>query len=230
MSKIAIVFGANGAIGSATITELLKNGYHVVPVVRADNCHKKSCTCEKLDFKSPNLINEFCNKIGAKFNEIQLVVNATGTAGHNWSQINPLLWQETITVNAISPMIIAHELLKYMKPGGCIINISSTAANLAFREPDYSSSKAALEAATKSFAWVAAKFNVRALCVSPGPVASSMTSGWTSEELKDRLNRTPLNRLASPKDIAELITFLASPKAQHITGCAVAINGGFEMR
>ena len=231
MSKIAVVFGANGTIGSASIDCLENHGYHVEPVYRVP-CENAEFENQYIavDFRYPSLLDSACDIIVKKYNKISLFLNASGIPGHTWNEISAKDWLETLMVNTISPMLIAYKLLPFIESGGCVINITSMAANIAFREPDYSSSKAALVAAMRSFAWVAAEYGVRAVCISPGPVSSPMTEKWSNEERQDRISRTPLKRFAEPNEVADLIAFIASSKAKHIAGTVIDIAGGFEMR
>ena len=126
-----------------------------------------------------------------------------------------------IDVNLKGPFYFAHAVLKQMRAqeSGLIINIGSiTGAEGDKYGMDYPTSKAGLMyGLTKSIAQFGAKYNIRCVCVSPGPVL-------TRPEMANM--KTPLGRAAEPKEIIDLILFIASEKGQFINGENIMIDGG----
>ncbi len=126
-----------------------------------------------------------------------------------------------IDVNLKGPFYFAHAVLKQMREqnSGLIINIGSiTGAEGSKKGMDYAASKAALMyGLTKSLAQYGAKYGVRCVCVSPGPV---LTRANMSKM------KTLLGRAADPQEIIDLILFLASEKGQFINGENIMIDGG----
>ena len=126
-----------------------------------------------------------------------------------------------IDVNLKGPFYFAHAVLKQMREqnSGLIINIGSImGAEGSVIGMDYSTSKAALMyGLTKSIAQFGAKYGIRCVCVSPGPVLTRPAMANM---------KTMLNRAAEPQEIIDLILFIASEKGQFINGENIMIDGG----
>lgn len=126
-----------------------------------------------------------------------------------------------IDVNLKGPFYFAHSVLSQMRKqkSGLIINIGSiTGAEGTGYGIDYSTSKAGIMyGLTKSIAQYGAKYNVRCVCVSPGPVLTRAAMANM---------KTPLGRAADPQEIIDLILFIASDKGQFINGENIMIDGG----
>ena len=126
-----------------------------------------------------------------------------------------------IDVNLKGPFYFAHAVLKQMREqkSGLIINIGSiTGAEGTAIGMDYSTSKAALMyGLTKYIAQFGAKYGIRCVCVSPGPVLTRPAMANM---------KTMLNRAAEPQEIIDLILFIASEKGQFINGENIMIDGG----
>ncbi|MGE8242760.1 MAG: SDR family oxidoreductase, partial [Sphingobacterium sp.] len=107
---------------------------------------------------------------------------------------------------------------------GRIINIISVSGVKGTPgQTNYSAAKAALLGATKALAQEVAKRNITVNAVAPGFIHSDMTANMDEKELKKLI---PANRFGEPEEVADLVSFLASPKAGYITGEVININGG----
>ena len=126
-----------------------------------------------------------------------------------------------IDVNLKGPFYVAHAVMAQMRKqeSGLIVNIGSiTGAEGSKKGMDYAASKAALMyGLTKSLAQYGARYNVRCVCVSPGPVLTRAAMAKM---------KTLLGRAAEPQEIVDLILFLASDKGQFINGENIMIDGG----
>jgi 3-oxoacyl-[acyl-carrier protein] reductase len=127
----------------------------------------------------------------------------------------------SLNLNLKGPFYFAHAALKHMRKtgGGLIVNIGSiTGAEGSDYGMDYPTAKAGLMyGLTKSVAQYGAKYGIRCVCVSPGPVL-------TRAEMANM--KTPLGRAAEPQEIIDLILFIASDKGQFINGENIMIDGG----
>lgn len=168
----------------------------------------------------------------ASFGRIDIVVNNAGiwTYGEIGA-MNEKVWDETMEANLKSIFNICNAVVPHMKKsgGGRIINIASTAGQRgeAFHS-HYAASKGGVIAFTKSIAVELAPFNILVNTVAPGWVDTEMTEsalgdGKSREEIAATI---PLNRIATPEDIAGPVLFLASDLARHITGSTISVNGG----
>ena len=166
------------------------------------------------------------------FGSIDIMCNFAGGTAVRMRKVDTKLYPEFpdvpievydwgIDVNFKGPFYFAHAVLKQMREqkSGLIINIGSiTGMEGDGYGMDYPSSKAALMfGLTKSIAQYGSKYNVRCVCVSPGPVL-------TRANMADM--KTLLGRAAQPKEIIDLCLYLASDKGQFINGENIMIDGG----
>ena len=112
---------------------------------------------------------------------------------------------------------------------GSIVNISSIAARRT--HPDllaYSVSTAALDQMTRSLAVAMAPHGIRVNAVGPGSIDTAMMAGVNAnpEAMKMVMSRTPLGRIGTPEEVADVVAFLASDKASYITGETIYVDGG----
>jgi NAD(P)-dependent dehydrogenase (short-subunit alcohol dehydrogenase family) len=140
-------------------------------------------------------------------------------------------YRVTFDTNVLGTLFGMKHALRVMQPqgSGCVINLSATlgkrgAANMAL----YAGSKHAIEGMTKSAALEAAAFGVRVNAVAPGPTETAMLDRWIGapEKKAAMVTSLPMKRGGAPEEIADAITFLASPKASFITGQVLRVNGG----
>lgn len=164
------------------------------------------------------------------FGRIDLVVNFAGGTAVRIKKISseiefpdvPIdVFDWGIDVNLKGPFYFAHAVLQQMRKqnSGLIVNIGSiTGAEGSSKGMDYATSKAGLMyGLTKSIAQYGAKYGIRCVCVSPGPVLTRKAMGKM---------KTLLGRAAEPQEIVDLILFIASQKGQFINGENIMIDGG----
>lgn len=135
-------------------------------------------------------------------------------------------FQRVQMINLIAPLLLSQELLDPLEQAeGSIVNISSIAGTQVhpFAGAAYAVSKAALSALTRELAYELADRNVRVNAVSPGEIATSILSPGTEEMVA---RDVPMKRLGSPKEVAEVVSFLCSAKSSYINGAEIPINGG----
>ncbi len=173
------------------------------------------------------------------FGKIDVLVNCAG-----WDRLLPFLkttselWQKVLNVNFLSVVNMCHAILPHMveRKQGAIVNISSDTGRVgSFGEALYASSKAAINAFSKTIAREHARDHIRVNVVSPGlcetPLIEEMRHDdeFTAKILGSIVNFIPMKRLGEPEEIAPLVVFLASDSASYITGQVFSINGGLNM-
>jgi 3-oxoacyl-[acyl-carrier protein] reductase len=173
-----------------------------------------------------------CEKAINEFGRIDVVTNFAGGYGPRLKGVSSADYPEfpdvpievfdwSLNLNLKGPFYFAHAALKHMRKtgGGLIVNIGSiTGAEGSDYGMDYPTAKAGLMyGLTKSVAQYGAKYGIRCVCVSPGPVL-------TRAEMANM--KTPLGRVAEPQEIIDLILFIASDKGQFINGENIMIDGG----
>ena len=134
--------------------------------------------------------------------------------------INTNLSGAFYATRAVLPQMISRK-------SGVILNVSSMWGQVgASCEVHYSTAKAGLIGMTKALAKEVGPSGIRVNCVTPGVIDTDMNKSLTNEDLNALKSDTPLGKIGTPTDIAELLLFLADDKASFITGQDIGVNGG----
>ena len=144
-------------------------------------------------------------------------------------------WEHTFRVNVTGAFIASKELVRRLRArgaGGKIVNLASQAAFLGSTSGHlpYDSSKGALVSMTRAIAREVAPEGINVNAVAPGMVRTEMVAEVLKKNEAKYLSRIPLNRIADPEDIANVVTFLASDAAGFMTGTTLDVTGGLLMR
>jgi 3-oxoacyl-[acyl-carrier protein] reductase len=150
-------------------------------------------------------------------------------------EMSEQVWKKTIDVNLNGTFLTSREFVKRLlqkKRKGRIVNIVSQAA---FRgsttgHAPYDASKGGIVSFTIALAREVAKKGICVNAVAPGIIRTDMMAPALAQNEQKYLNRIPLHRIAEPKEIADIITFLASEKSAYMTGATVDVSGGMLMR
>jgi 3-oxoacyl-[acyl-carrier protein] reductase len=165
------------------------------------------------------------------FGRIDVLVNNAGI-----SKTVPFLditeedWDEVIRINLKGVFNCAQFAARHMvqQGGGRIINISSRAYLGIEQMAHYAASKAGILGLTRCMAMELGQYNITVNSVAPGMIDTELTRSSISDAfMQDRIQKAPLHRIGSPKDIANAVVFLASSEASYITGEVLHVTGGF---
>ena len=141
-------------------------------------------------------------------------------------------WQSVVDTNLNSMFRVTKSCLKGMTKArwGRIINISSVVgASGNPGQTNYAASKAGIEGFTRSLAKEIGSRGVTVNSVAPGFIDTDMTSSLAEAQIDSMLAQIPLRRLGKPEEIASVVSFLVSEKANYITGETIHVNGGMFM-
>ena len=165
--------------------------------------------------------------------ELSYLVNNAGITNDKLALRMKLEDFETvIKANLNSAFLGCREALKAMskKRFGSVVNISSIVGESGnVGQTNYSASKGAMNAMTKSFALEGASRGIRFNAITPGFIATDMTDALGDEVKKAYTDKIPLKRFGDPKDVAEAVAFLLSDSSSYITGEILKVNGGMYM-
>ncbi len=239
--KIAVVSGAASGMGLLFSQNFAMLGGNVlmcdvneerleeeVKKINSLNCGKaEGCICDVRNY------NEVCaarDKAVEKFGSIDILTNFAGGTAVRMLNVDPALefpdipisvYDWGLDVNLKGQFYFAHAVMKQMREqkSGLIVNIGSiTGKEGDGRGMDYPTAKSGVMfGLTKSLAQFGSKYNVRCVCVSPGPVLTRAAMAGM---------KTLLHRAAQPQEIIDLILFTASEKGQFINGENIMIDGG----
>jgi 3-oxoacyl-[acyl-carrier protein] reductase len=237
--KVAIVTGASSGIGRAIAERLAAEGvivvvnYHrseekakeVVTVIQAKG---GKALATQADMGQVSDARRLVIDTVKQFSRLDILVNNAGKfMPKPLDQTTEEDFENVIALNAKGPYFAMQEAARVLKDGGRIVNISTGGTHLHFPGATaYLGSKAALEQYTKGLAQELATRGITVNTVSPG----FTETGMMTEELRQiGIQLTPMKRLGTPKDIADVVTFIVSEEARWLTGQIIHAGGGIVM-
>jgi meso-butanediol dehydrogenase/(S,S)-butanediol dehydrogenase/diacetyl reductase len=246
---IATVTGAGSGIGAAIATTLGTRGYHVIvtdlDLASAETTASsiESAQALALDVTDPVACDDVVNAIVAQHGRLDVWVSNAGISKmQRFVDVSPADLVRSFEVNTYGIFYCGQSAARAMialATPGRIINTASMAAKhggVPFLS-DYVASKFAVLGLTQAMAYELAPHGIRVNCVCPGFVATPMQTRELNWEAELRglepdavrqmwVDDTPLGRLETPQDVANVVAFLASDDAAFITGEAISVNGG----
>jgi NAD(P)-dependent dehydrogenase (short-subunit alcohol dehydrogenase family) len=158
---------------------------------------------------------------------LQGLVNNAGITGPRNTVTRTVLadWERVLAINLTGAMLGIRALAPLMARGASIVNVSSTVGLTGYQSAAYSTSKWALRGLTKSAALELAPHGIRVNCICPGVVDTEMIH--TSAALVGALQGViPMQQMARPAQVADVVFFLLGAQASYITGADIAVDGG----
>ena len=219
MEKItALVTGASRGIGKSIKESLLDEQIEVISPSR-----------NELDLSVPESISSFLANLSTP---IDILVNNAGILKvGKYNELSSTDFRAILQVNVVAPFEIIAGVIGSMKHRkfGRIVNISSIWGQISREGRSlYSSSKAALDALTKSFALEFGPYNVLINSVAPGYVDTELIKKHNTDlELAEIKKTIPLQRFAKKNEISNLVKFLCSEDNSYVTGQIITIDGGY---
>lgn len=239
--KVALVTGAGRGIGKEIALTLASYGADVI--VNYNGSKEKAdavveeivkmgrkavaVQCSVADFDA---CGEMITSMLKDFGHIDILVNNAGITRDNLvMKMTEEDFDAVIDTNLKGTFnTIKHMYRPFLKQrAGRIINLSSVSGVLGNAgQANYAASKAGVIGLTKSMARELASRNITVNAIAPGFIATDMTAAMTDAAKEATLSQIPLKRAGEPKDISEMVAFLASDKASYITGQVISVDGG----
>ena len=241
--RVALITGAARGIGRAIALALARDGADVAVADTDLSGARETVSLVSqgralaltADVSSEESVTSLYSTVLAEFGGLDILVNNAGIFKMTDPlQVTAAEWDSVMAVNARGTFLMCREALRHMMPleRGTIINVASTAGKSGgsvMAGVHYAASKAVVICLTKSLAAYAAPRGIRVNAVAPGPTVTEMTAAWGAETNARIAGQIPLGRYGDPREIAEVVAFLASDRAGFITGEIVDVNGGLIM-
>jgi 2-hydroxycyclohexanecarboxyl-CoA dehydrogenase len=240
--RVAVVTGGAGGLGSGIVKELSALGAKVAVVDLNESGAKEVASASanaeafSVDLSDRHSVDGLSAAVLARYGRVDILVNNAG-----WDKVGPFvesdpeLWDRLIGINLRAPIQLTYAFLPTMMENGWgrLVYVSSDAARVGSTgEGVYSASKAGLIGFSKTMARESARKGVTSNAVCPGPSDTPLLAEVAAgnEKLVASLTRSiPVGRLGQPSDVAGLVGYLSSPRAEYITGQTISVSGGLTM-
>ena len=246
--KMALVTGGTKGLGRAVVKSLVAVGAKVIATARSvPDEALEGVTYIASDLSTSEGCQTLADTIDKEVGHLDIVVHVLGGSsapGGGFAALDDEEWDKEINLNLMPAVRLDRAILPSMleRNEGVIIHVTSIQGQLPLPESTtaYAAAKAALSTYSKSLSKEVAPQGVRVMRVSPGWIETEaavalverisdhedVSSETAKQMIMDSLGGIPLGRPAQPQEVADLITFLASPRASAITGTEYVIDGG----
>ncbi len=240
--RTALVTGAGQGLGRAAAETLHRAGANVVINYFDDpsgnNRAKAEQTTHALGDRAAALAADVRDLAGvekmmdaavARFGSLDILINNAGIVrDKTLRKITPEEWDAVIDTNLTGVFNACKAACERLQDGGRIVNLASISAAVGFfGQVNYAAAKSGVIGLTKVLSRELAKRNITVNAVAPGVVLTEMGKSIPQEARDPMLANIPLNRFGEPREVAEVILFLASPMASYVTGQTLHVNGGW---
>ncbi|HLI05313.1 MAG TPA: beta-ketoacyl-ACP reductase [Ktedonobacteraceae bacterium] len=244
--RVAFVTGAGRGIGAATALRLAEDGAQVVLAdIDIEGCKQVAAAIEKADSQALAVHCDVSNRDAVeaavqqgveRFGRLDILVNNAGVLRDNLLfKMSDEDWDTVMNVHLKGAFLCSRAAQKYMvqQKYGRIISLSSVSALGNRGQVNYSSAKAGLQGFTRTLAIELGPFGITANAVAPGFIDTEMTratarrQGHDPQQVIEMASKTiPVRRVGQPRDVANVICFLASEESGYVTGQIIYVAGG----
>jgi NAD(P)-dependent dehydrogenase (short-subunit alcohol dehydrogenase family) len=245
MTKVAIITGAGSGLGQATAVRLAEEGINIAVVDISEKGGNETVEMVKklgvdaffikADVSKVEDVKHYVDVTVEKYGKIDYFFNNAGISGSGkyFLETTPEDIEQIVGINLLGALYgvryVAEVMLK--NGGGSIVNTASSAGVIGQDSVvTYSATKHGIVGLTKSMVAEYAKNGLRVNAIAPGPTETPMVKAFYEANPEMKANATsgiPQKRLGTPEEVAELVTFLLTSKAQYINGEVISIDGGF---
>ena len=214
-NKIVVITGGAGGIGKCIAEEFRKKNAIVCIIDRIEGDHYVG------DIGDKATLDAFADHVLREYGRVDVLVNNAPPSFMGIDSCSYEEFQQALAVGITAPFYLSKRFAPYFAPGASIINISSSRDRMSQPQSEsYTAAKGGISALTHALA-VSLAGKVRVNSISPGWIDTTNTLYEGADAL-----RQPVGRVGTPRDIANMVLFLASSKAGFITGENICIDGG----
>ena len=240
MSRIALVTGGTGGIGTAIVKKLADQGHQVATNFRNEDKARAwqqqmqdagySVALARGDVSTPEEAEAMVREVERQLGPVDILVNNAGiTRDGTFHKMTAQQWSEVINTNLNSVFNVTRPVIEGMRERkwGRIIQISSINGQKGqYGQANYAAAKAGMHGFTISLAQENAKFGITVNTVSPGYIGTDMVMAVPEQVREKIVAQIPTGRLGSPDEIAYAVAFFIPDEASWITGANLSANGG----
>jgi NAD(P)-dependent dehydrogenase (short-subunit alcohol dehydrogenase family) len=226
---VAVLYAREGA--DVALVFLPQEKRDAEETARAVEEEGRQCLLIPGDVSDPEFCEEAVEKTVEEFGKLDILVNNAAFQQHQESleKLSVEQWEKTFRTNIFGYFYMAKAALPHMQPGSAIVNTGSITGLQGSKQLlDYSSTKGAIHAFTKSLAQNLVEKKIRVNCVAPGPVWTPLNiADKPAEKAAKHGKDTPMERPAQPEEVAPAFVFFASEAdSSYVTGEVLTLLGG----
>lgn len=241
--RTVLITGGSRGIGQAIVNVLGNAGAYVIATATSESGVEKINAAMKeqgikghaevLDIASSGSVNAMIERLDNAEHKVDTLVNNAGITKDNlFMRMKDEEWEDVLNTNLTGMYRLSKAFVKPMMKArsGHIVNISSVVGLSGNPgQTNYSAAKAGMIGFTKSLARELGARNITVNAVAPGFIETDMTDDLPESVKESLLNQIPLARLGQADEVANVVEFLISDKANYITGQTISVNGGMYM-
>lgn len=238
--KYALVTGGAKGIGAAVVKKFLENGIAGVAMFDIDEKQleltareidpERTCTYTfACDVSNQEQVKEVIKHVYETFDSIDILINNAGiTRDAMFHKMTDEQWKQVIDINLNGLYYVTKEVVDNMRTAGYgkIVNVSSVSSMGNIGQANYAASKAAVRGFTYTLSKELGPKGIYVNAVAPGFIKTDMLSTVPYNIIKKWKELTPLKRLGSAEELANVIVFLSSDMSSWITGECITVSGG----
>ncbi|HEV2439378.1 MAG TPA: 3-oxoacyl-ACP reductase FabG [bacterium] len=239
--RVAFVTGAGSGIGRAIATRFAGEGADIAAVdlneaaaagaADAVRAFGRQAMALRADVSVAADVEAVARRAQAGFGRVDILVNNAGiTRDVTIRKMTDEDWDLVLDVHLKGTFLCTRAVLPWIREGGrggAVVNMSSISGKIGnFGQANYAAAKAGIVALTKVTAREYARYGIRANAIQPGMIDTPMTRAMGEALVKERVAGTPLGRIGTAAEVANVALFLASDLASYVTGAVIEVTGG----